>query len=402
VESGQLVIVSAAVSVGPVATATAAKGDVGAPEDPWSMFCAGGEIALAATMKDVAASVAQQMKYVSVTSVCNCIVFVVLLWQSLWQAAAFAERIASEALTSEFSAERRWLEGRIERLRTQHTEAVRDKSTIENKSRNLFEKLTTAKMEKEDLSRRLAEEREGAEKTRIEAQAARAEASLALKCAANAESGLKSLCNYFEKMEASTRAGVEWAHALFVDAYRELGTRTTPFDKSSEEVGLRFLGWLQEELESLPSIAAGLMSYASLVTCEGAVNALSREGCRHFEVFDRVTEDFDRGIFQVIDEVLKRSAGALYDRMWGPHDRNTVWKRADRALTQVLFVVSAFFHHHFLESFCCLHRWWMMKKSRTSVALKARWPGQRAWRWGLKGTQRLKPALAKTLQRRLL
>jgi hypothetical protein len=66
---------------------------------------------------------------------------------------------------------------------------------------------------------------------------------------------------------------------------------------SGEEVGLRFLGWLQEELESLPSIPTGLMSYASLITYEGAANALSCEGCRHFDVFDRVTEDFDRGIF---------------------------------------------------------------------------------------------------------
>jgi hypothetical protein len=111
------------------------------------------------------------------------------------------------------------------------------------------------------------------------------------------ESGLKSLRSYTEKTEASTRAGVERAHTLFVDAYRELSTRTTPFDKSGEGVGLHFLGWLQEELESLPSIATGLMSYASLVTCEGAANALSREVCRHFEVFDRVTEDFDLGIF---------------------------------------------------------------------------------------------------------
>jgi hypothetical protein len=61
--------------------------------------------------------------------------------------------------------------------------------------------------------------------------------------------------------------------------------------------GLRFLGWLQEELESLLSMVTGLMSYASLVTCEGAANALSREGCKHFEVFDRANEDFDRGVF---------------------------------------------------------------------------------------------------------
>jgi 3-phenylpropionate/cinnamic acid dioxygenase small subunit len=65
---------------------------------------------------------------------------------------AFAERIASGALTLEFAAERRWLEGRIERLRTQHTEAVRDKSAAENKSHNLLEKLSVAEAE-EDLSR---------------------------------------------------------------------------------------------------------------------------------------------------------------------------------------------------------------------------------------------------------
>jgi hypothetical protein len=98
-------------------------------------------------------------------------------------------------------------------------------------------------------------------------------------------------------MEASTHAGVERAHTLFVEAYHELGAQTAPFDISGEEVGLHFLGWLQEELESLSSIATGLMSYASLVTCEGTANALSREGCRHFEVFERADEDFDRGIF---------------------------------------------------------------------------------------------------------
>jgi hypothetical protein len=124
---------------------------------------------------------------------------------------------------------------------------------------------------------------------------------------------------------------------LLVDAYRQLGARTAPFDKSDKEVGLRFLRWLQEELELLSSIMTGLMSFASLVTCEGAANFLSREGCRHFEVFDQVTEDFDRGIFQVGDEVLKQSAGALYHRMWGPNGRDTVQERVDRALELVFF-----------------------------------------------------------------
>jgi hypothetical protein len=78
----------------------------------------------------------------------------------------------------------------------------------------------------------------------------------------------------------------------------------------------------------LPSIMMGLMSFASLITYVGAVNALSREGCRHFEVYDRPDEDFDREIFQVEDAVLKRSARALYDRMWGPHDHDTVRERS--------------------------------------------------------------------------
>jgi hypothetical protein len=120
-----------------------------------------------------------------------------------------------------------------------------------------------------------------------------------------------------------------------VDAYRELGALTAPFEASGKEVGLRFLGWLQEELEVLLMILMGLMSFASLITCEGAVNALSREGCGLFEVFDRSDEDFKRGIFQVEDPVLKRSAEALYDRMWGPHGRETVRERSDRAMEQV-------------------------------------------------------------------
>ena len=46
---------------------------------------------------------------------------------------------------------------------------VRDKSVAENKSCNLLGKLLAVEKEREDLSRRLAEEREGAEKARVEA-----------------------------------------------------------------------------------------------------------------------------------------------------------------------------------------------------------------------------------------
>jgi hypothetical protein len=68
------------------------------------------------------------------SSVC-CVYVIANLMDFSWQAAAFADHVASGALTSEFAAERRRLEGKIERFRTQHTEAVRDKSDAENKSR---------------------------------------------------------------------------------------------------------------------------------------------------------------------------------------------------------------------------------------------------------------------------
>lgn len=112
-----------------------------------------------------------------------------------------------------------------------------------------------------------------------------------------------------------------------VDSYHDLGDETTPFDRSRGEVGTRFLSLLQEELESLPSITTDLMSYASLVTCEGPANALSHECCRHFEAFDQGNEDFDREVLQVEDIILKRSAGALYDQMWGRHGRTVVQEK---------------------------------------------------------------------------
>jgi hypothetical protein len=78
------------------------------------------------------------------------------------------------------------------------------------------------------------------------------------------------------------------------------------------------------------------MSYASLVTCEGAMNALSREGCRHYEVFDQADEDIERDIYKVEDPIVKESTGALYDWMWGPHGREVVRERAETARGQVM------------------------------------------------------------------
>jgi chromosome segregation ATPase len=130
--------------------------------------------------------------------------------------AAFAEHIASGTLTSEFAAERRRLEGRIERLRTQHTEVVRDNLATENKSCNLMEKLLAAEAEKEDLGRRLSAKKEDADKACAEVQAARAEvklacakASLALQHAVEAESSHRSLRGYLDKAEASTSTGFD-------------------------------------------------------------------------------------------------------------------------------------------------------------------------------------------------
>jgi hypothetical protein len=138
-----------------------------------------------------------------------------------------------------------------------------------------------------------------------------------------------------DKAESSTRGEVEWTHAQFVDAYRELGAWTADFEAPGQEAGLRFLEWLQEELVVLPTIVTGFMSFASLITCEGAMNALSREGCRHYEVFDQADENFEREIFKVEDPVVKQLAGTLFDRMWGPHNREAVRDRSDWAIEQV-------------------------------------------------------------------
>jgi hypothetical protein len=251
------------------------------------------------------------------------------------QEAEFADHVASGAWTAEFAVE-------VESLRAQHADAVREKSTAESKSRRLSEKVAAMEAEKVDLRRQLADERREANKAIADAQAAQAEAklawaegSLAHQLAEELQARLDALRSHVDKAETSMREVVERTHALFVDAYWELGARTAAFEAPDQEAGLRLLEWMQEELGVLPTIVTGLMSFASLVTCEGAVNALSREGCRHFEVFDQSDENFEREIFKVEDPVLKQSAGVLFDRMWGPHGRETVRERSDRAIDQV-------------------------------------------------------------------
>jgi hypothetical protein len=232
----------------------------------------------------------------------------------------------------------------VERLRAQHADAVREKSAADSKCRKLADKVSALEGERTDLRRQLAEERKEANEALSKAQSAQAEAnlawaegSLARQRAEELEERLNALQTRVERAEASTRSEVEQTRKQLMDSYHELGARTADFEVPDREPGLRCLEWLQEELLALPAIVEGFMSYASLVTCEGAMNALSREGCRHYEVFDQADEDFKRDIYKVEDPVVKESAGALFDRMWGPHGREVVRERSETARGQVMF-----------------------------------------------------------------
>jgi hypothetical protein len=233
----------------------------------------------------------------------------------------------------------------VERLRAQHADAVREKSATDSKCRKLAEKVAALEGERTDLRRQLAEERREANQALAKAQSAQAEAnfarvegSLASQRAEEWEERFKDLQARVERVEASMRSEAERTRKQLMDSYHELGAQTADFEVPDRESGLRCLEWLQDELLALPTIVEGFMSFASLITCEGAMNALSREGCRHYEVFDRSDEDFEREIYKVEDLVVKESAGALFDRMWGPHGREVVRERSDRARGQVMFV----------------------------------------------------------------
>jgi hypothetical protein len=253
------------------------------------------------------------------------------------QVADFANRTVSGAFTAVVSAE-------VERLRTQHADAVREKSAADSKCRKLADKVAALEGEKADLRRQLAGERRETNEALVKARAAQAEASLARaegnlarERAEQLQERLIALESRVERAEATMRAEAERTRTQLVDTYRELGARTGDFEVPDREPGLHCLEWVQEELQALPTVMGGFMSYASLVTFEGAMNALSREGCRHFEVFDQADEDFERDIYKVEDPVVKESAGAIYDRMWGPHGREVVRERAETARAQVTF-----------------------------------------------------------------
>jgi hypothetical protein len=129
------------------------------------------------------------------------------------------------------------------------------------------------------------------------------------------ESELSTVKAGRERVEIVMSVGMGRAHALFCEAYHDFGAETTPFDRAGKGLVTRFLGWLQEELASLPLIVTRIMAYASLVTCEGVVNALCREGCKHFKTFEQSNLDLDREVFHVKDLSFKRPTGALFERM---------------------------------------------------------------------------------------
>ena len=65
-------------------------------------------------------------------------------------AADFAVRVAYGVLTADVAA-------KVESLRAQHADAVREKSAAESKNRRLVEKLAAMEAEKMDLRRQLAD-----------------------------------------------------------------------------------------------------------------------------------------------------------------------------------------------------------------------------------------------------
>jgi chromosome segregation ATPase len=166
------------------------------------------------------------------------------------QVTDFADRAASGALTAVVSAE-------VERLRTQHADAVREKSAADSKCRKLADKVAALEGEKNDLRRQLAGERREANEALAKAQAAlaeaklaRAEGNLARERAEQLEERLSALQSRVERAEAAARTEAERTRKQLMDSYHELGAQTAEFEVPDREPGLRCLEWVQEELQA--------------------------------------------------------------------------------------------------------------------------------------------------------
>ena len=160
--------------------------------------------------------------------------------------ADFADRTASGALTVVVTAE-------VERLRTQHADAVREKSASDSKCRKLADKVAALEKEKADLRRQLAGERREANEAiakeqaaQAEAKLARAEGNIAKELAGQLQQRLTALESRAKGAEAAMRAEAERTRTQLMAAYRELGARTGDFEVPEREAGLRCLEWVQE------------------------------------------------------------------------------------------------------------------------------------------------------------
>ena len=180
------------------------------------------------------------------------------------QAADFADRTASGALTEVVSAE-------VERLRTQHADAVREKSVADSKCRKLADKVAALEGEKADLRRQLAGERREtnealvkAQASQAEAQLARAEGNLARERAEQLQERLTALESRVERAEAATRAEAERTRKQLMDSYHKLGARTGDFEVPDREPELR------------PRVGAG--GVAGTPHCRGGVYGVCLPG----------------------------------------------------------------------------------------------------------------------------
>jgi chromosome segregation ATPase len=158
--------------------------------------------------------------------------------------ADFTSRTASGALTAALSAE-------VERLRTQHADAVREKSASDSKCRKLADRVAALEKEKADLRRQLAGERREANEAiakeqaaQAEARLARAEGNIAKELAGELQGRLTALESRAEGAKAAMRAEAERTRTQLMAAYRELGARTGDFEVPEREAGLRCLEWV--------------------------------------------------------------------------------------------------------------------------------------------------------------
>jgi chromosome segregation ATPase len=125
----------------------------------------------------------------------------------------------------------------VERLRTQHADAVCEKSAADSKCRKLADTVAALEREKADLRRQLAGERRETNEALAKEQAAQAEAKLAWaegniarERAEQLQERLTALESRVERAEVASRAEAERTCKQLVDTYHELGARTGDFE----------------------------------------------------------------------------------------------------------------------------------------------------------------------------